>query len=119
MIGSITPGNSYGYTGTGQSLPRGGNDFARTTVSVPEKGNETPADRTEQSPQGRAELSAEAVPLRRVEARQAAEDVRLEPFRADEMPLQTAKALSVFAAVSASADDSTQSGTLAGIDLIV
>ncbi len=119
MIGSITPGNSYGYAGTGQGLSRDRNEFGRTTVSVPEKGTETPADRTEQSSPGMAELSAEAVPLRRVEARQAAEDVRLESFRADEIPLQTARALSVFAAVSASGDDSTQSGTLAGIDLIV
>ena len=119
MIGGITPGNSYGYTGTGQGLSRDRNEFARTTVSVPEKGTETLADRTEQSPSARPELSPEAVPLRRVEARQAAEDVRLEPFRADEMPLQTAKALSVFAAVSTAGDESIQSGTLAGIDLIV
>ncbi len=118
MIGSITPGNSYGIPGSSQGVSRDRNDFARSTVSIPEKGTETPAERPEQATAG-AEASPEAVPLRRVEARQAAEDVRLETFRADEMPLQTSKALSVFADVAAAGDDAGQSDPLAGIDLVV
>jgi len=119
MIGGITPGNSYSYPGSSQGLPRPVNDSARPSVALPAKDTETVPDRTAQAPAADPGQGSGRQPERRVEARQAAEDVRLETFRADEMPLQTSRALSVFAAVAASGDDSARSGNLAGIDLLV
>jgi len=119
MVGGITPGNSYGYPGSTQGLPRPVSDSTRPSVAIPARDTETVPDRTAQAPAADPGRSADSQPERRVEARQAAEDVRLETFRADEMPLQTSKALSVFAAVAATGDDSAQSGSLAGIDLLV
>lgn len=54
---------------------------------------------------------------RRVEARQAAEDTRLERFRADEMPRASAQALEVFASVAGQREGSDVE--LAGIDIRV
>lgn len=56
---------------------------------------------------------------RRVEARRAAEDARLERFRADDLPLPAARALSAFASVAAVGDDSETASGLAGIDITV
>lgn len=54
---------------------------------------------------------------RRVEARQAAEDSRLERFRADDLPFASARALDVFAAVAGQREGSDVE--LAGIDIRV
>ncbi len=54
---------------------------------------------------------------RRVEARQAAEDTRLERFRADDLPFANARALDVFAAVAGQREGSDVE--LAGIDIRV
>ncbi|WP_227538087.1 hypothetical protein [Marinobacter vulgaris] len=54
---------------------------------------------------------------RRIEARQAAEDLRLERFRADEVSLNASRALSTFADVAARGDASDNG--LYGIDILV
>lgn len=54
---------------------------------------------------------------RRVQARQAAEDARLERFRADEVPLRNAQALDVFTGIASQRDDGDVE--LAGIDIRV
>ncbi|WP_228128384.1 UDP pyrophosphate phosphatase [Marinobacter daepoensis] len=56
---------------------------------------------------------------RRVDARRAAEDARLERFRADELPLPTARALSAFAGVAAAGQEYEGSAVLTGIDILV
>mgnify|MGYP001483709148 CR=1 FL=1 len=50
---------------------------------------------------------------------QRAEDARLERFRADDLPLPAARALSAFASVAAVGDDSETASGLAGIDITV
>ena len=54
---------------------------------------------------------------RRVEARQAAEDSRLERFRADDLPFASARALETFASVAAQREGADTE--LAGIDIRV
>ncbi|MCH8497075.1 MAG: UDP pyrophosphate phosphatase [Marinobacter sp.] len=54
---------------------------------------------------------------RRVEARRAAEDARLEQFRADELPLQNSRALQAFTAVAGQRND--DDAELAGISIRV
>lgn len=54
---------------------------------------------------------------RRVQARQAAEDARLERFRADEVPLRNARALDVFTGIASQSDGGDVE--LAGIDIRV
>lgn len=56
---------------------------------------------------------------RRVDARRAAEDARLERFRADELPLPTARALSAFAGVAAAGQEYEGGAVLTGIDILV
>ena len=51
--------------------------------------------------------------------RRAAEDARLERFRADELPLPAARALSAFAGVAAAGQEFESGSVLSGIDILV
>jgi DNA-binding IclR family transcriptional regulator len=53
-----------------------------------------------------------------VEARRAAEDTRLERFRADDVPFNTSRALATFATVAAPVSDAPDS-LITGIDIRV
>ncbi|WP_166251495.1 UDP pyrophosphate phosphatase [Marinobacter salicampi] len=72
--------------------------------------------RDERSPRQPDAIDSAAIE-RRVEARQAAEDARLERFRADELPFASARALDVFAAVAGQRDGGDVE--MAGIDIRV
>ena len=120
MIGGITSGNNYGLQTGNNSPVRERSDAVRAPASAPEKSADTvrrdlatglQVSATEQSTSESLE--------RRVEARRAAEDVRLERFRADEVPLPTARALSTFAVVAAAGQESSGEASLAGIDILV
>lgn len=120
MIGGINPGNSYGYQTGNNSPVRERSDGARLPASSPEKS----ADSTRRDlADGRSLTTIERIPdtslERRVEARRAAEDARLERFRADDLPLPTARALSTFATIAAAGQESGGDAPLAGIDILV
>ncbi|HCW91868.1 MAG TPA: UDP pyrophosphate phosphatase, partial [Marinobacter sp.] len=66
---------------------------------------------------GRERVSSPEDLQRRVDARRAAEDVRLERFRADQLPLSTSRALDAFTDIASRNDDGT--GELAGIDILI
>ncbi|TBW57880.1 UDP pyrophosphate phosphatase [Marinobacter halodurans] len=70
---------------------------------------------SEQSPR-RDTVDAEQLE-RRVQARQASEDVKLEQFRAGDIPARNARALDVFNGVASQRDDGDVE--LAGIDIHV
>lgn len=120
MIGGINSGNSYGYQTGNNSPVRERSDAVRAPASAPEK---TPESSRRDLADGRSSNAVERLPAealdRRVEARRAAEDVRLERFRADEVPLPTAQALSTFAVVAAAGQDAGGDAPLAGIDILV
>lgn len=118
MIGGINPNNVNAYQSGNNSPVRERSDVARAPASTPQQGAEAVrrdlADvRPAVSPE-RVATSAESLE-RRVEARRAAEDVRLERFRADELPLGTSRALSTFTDI-ASRGDNPETG-LSGIDI--
>lgn len=121
MIGGINPSGNYGYqTGTNNPARDRGD-----TVSAPASSPEKPADAVRRDlSAGLQESASQRVgggeqPERRIEARRAAEDARLERFRADDVPLPTAKALSTFATVASAGQESSGEGVLAGIDILV
>ncbi|SDX23295.1 hypothetical protein [Marinobacter mobilis] len=121
MINGI--GSNGGYPlQNGSGVVRERSDGARNPAASPEK---TPSD-VEQtlarapSDNGtedfrRPESLSDRELQRRVEARQAAADVRLERFSGDELPLSTARALSTFSAVAS--QGSGHDTELAGIDI--
>lgn len=125
MIGGISSNNGY----TNNSLPpaRERADGARTPAARPE----TNPDQRQTIGQATAQTgNAASVPSttdqndqlvsRRVEARNAADNVRLEFFRADDIPLANARALQTFAAVAAQDDIPRGNDVeLAGIDIRV
>lgn len=120
MIGGITSGNNYGYQTGNNSPVRERSDGARAPAAAPEK---LPASARRDLAEARSFTAIERLPEasleRRVEARRAAEDVRLERFRADEVPLPTARALSTFALVAAAGQEPGDDVPLAGIDILV
>lgn len=119
MIGGINPGSSLSYQSGTNSPVRERSDAARSPASAPEKTAESARRDLADSPlQPASERSVSESTERRVEARRAAEDVRLERFRADEVPLPAARALSTFASVAAAGQESG-SAALAGIDILV
>jgi hypothetical protein len=78
-----------------------------------------PAQSRDGAPQGQnASESQEFLP-RRVEARRAAEDARLEIFRADDVSPSAARALSTFAGVAAAGQEYENGSVLTGIDIMV
>lgn len=123
MIGGINPANSS-YIPAGNNSPaRDRSDVARAPASSPQAPQSEAVRRDLGAPQQpRDEAAAprpEAADGRRIEARRAAEDVRLERFRADELPLPTTRALSTFAGVAAAGQEFENGSVLTGIDIIV
>lgn len=121
MIGGINPGNNFALQ-TGNNGPlRERSDAARAPASTPEK---TADSARRDLADSRQVVVSERNPTesleRRVEARRAAEDVRLERFRADEVSFPAARALSTFASVAAAGQEAAgNEGSLAGIDILV
>ncbi|MBU2875823.1 UDP pyrophosphate phosphatase [Marinobacter salexigens] len=119
MIGGINSGNTLSYQSGTNSPVRERGDVARSPASAPEKtADAARRDLADGPSQPASERNVSDSPERRVEARRAAEDVRLERFRADEVPLPAARALSTFASVAAAGQNSDGS-TLAGIDILI
>lgn len=123
MIGGI---NSNGfYPSQSGALPtRERTDVARNPATGPEKtadGADVEVRRDLSGPRtpladDRSPGSSESLE-RRVEARKAAEDARLERFSADDVPFATSRALAIFADVAGQRDG--EDAELAGIDIRV
>lgn len=120
MIGGVNPNSSLAFQAGNNAPARERSDVARAPASTAE----------DSSSQVRRDLtngtspSTEARPVtppdaleRRIEARRAAEDTRLERFRADDIPLNTSRALATFANVAAPSE--APEGVLTGIDIRV
>ena len=120
MIGGINPGNTFASQAGSNSPVRERSDVARAPASAPEKTGDSARRALADSRQG---VASERTPTesleRRVEARRASEDIRLERFRAGEVSLPAARALSTFASVAAAGQDAGTGGSLAGIDILV
>lgn len=120
MIGGINPNGNPAFQSSNNSPVRERSDVARAPATAPETSRDVIGRRLS-DPSSRAAENRPAAPTesleRRIEARQAAEDARLERFRADEIPFNTSRALSTFADVAGRGDGS-DSG-LAGIDILV
>lgn len=134
MIGGI---NSNGfYPSQSGALPaRERTDVARNPATGPEKTADAAdvearrdllSEPGTSSADGRGPGSSNSGPSnpgssegleRRVEARKAAEDARLERFRADDVPFATSRALATFADVAGQRDG--EDTELAGIDIRV
>lgn len=71
------------------------------------------------APQGQSATESPEATTRRVEARRAAEDARLESFRADDVSPSAARALSAFAGVAAAGQEYENGSVLTGIDIMV
>ncbi|MBY6220747.1 UDP pyrophosphate phosphatase [Marinobacter nauticus] len=122
MIGGINPSNPSLYQAGNNSPARERTDVSRTPAADPQalatgdvrnQLNTAPGNPAQPGGTG-PELDS-----RRVEARRAAEDARLERFRADELPLPAARALSAFAGVAAAGQEFESGSVLSGIDILV
>lgn len=120
MIGGVNPNSGLPFQSGNNSPVRERSDVARAPATSPDNNSDAVrrdlSDPRSRNAEERPVPSAESLE-RRIEARQAAEDVRLERFRADEVPLNTSRALSTFADVAARGD--TSDNVLAGIDILV
>lgn len=120
MIGGINPNSGLAFQSGNNSPVRERSDVARAPATTPDNNRDAVrrdlSDTRSPAAEARPVPSAESLE-RRIEARQAAEDVRLERFRADEIPLSTSRALSTFADVAARGD--TSDSGLSGIDILV
>ena len=119
MIGGINPGNNLNFQTGNNSLVRERSDAARAPASTPEKTPDARRDLADGNQGVVSDRNATESLERRVEARRAAEDARLERFRADEVSLPAARALSTFASVAAAGQETSGNGSLAGIDILV
>ncbi|WP_417565874.1 UDP pyrophosphate phosphatase [Marinobacter sp.] len=120
MIGGINPGNNFASQTGNNSQVRERSDVARAPASNPEKTGEAIRRDLADGSQGLVSDRTSSESLeRRVEARRASEDVRLERFRADQVSLPAARALSTFASVAAAGQNAGGDGSLAGIDILV
>lgn len=118
MIGGINPGNTVGFQTGNNSPVRERIDAARAPATAPEKASESARRDLADRPQGSAPERTVTESLeRRVEARRASEDARLERFRADDVSPSAARALSTFASVAAAGQDA--GGEVAGIDILI
>lgn len=120
MIGGINSGNNFGFQ-TGNNSPiRERSDAARAPASTPEKTPDAARRDLGDAREGSVvERNTTESLERRVEARRASEDARLERFRADDVSLPAARAISTFATVAAAGQESGNDGALAGIDILV
>ncbi len=120
MIGGIGQNGGLTYQSGNGGLARERTDIARApSTGVDDRSSEvrqglreTPNAVTDVRP-----VRDNAATERRIEARRAAEDVRLEQFRADDVPLSVSRALSTFAEVAARGD--APDSILTGIDIQV
>jgi len=124
MIGGINPANSS-LIQTGNNNPaRERTDVARSPAASPQAPGAESVRRDLNAPQQSRDTApgnqtASEVTDRRVEARRAAEDARLERFRADELPLPASRALSTFAGVAAAGQEFEGGSVISGIDILV
>ncbi|MDC0662647.1 UDP pyrophosphate phosphatase [Marinobacter sp. SS21] len=115
MISSLNSNASLPLQ-SGNASARDRADVARNPAASPERsGAEVRQDLA--APRAAPQAETGELAQRRVDARRAAEDVRLEPFRADELPLVASQALSTFAAVAAQQGE--RETELAGISIRV
>ncbi|GGC80876.1 UDP pyrophosphate phosphatase [Marinobacter halophilus] len=125
MIGGINPANSS-LIQTGNNSPaRERADVARSPAASPQAPAADAVRQGLNAPRQDRDTASGNLPgsydvaERRVEARRAAEDVRLERFRADEMPLPASRALSTFAGVAAAGQEFEGGAVISGIDILV
>ncbi|BEH13711.1 MULTISPECIES: hypothetical protein [Marinobacter] len=124
MIGGINPANSS-LIQTGNNNPaRERTDVARSPAASPQAPGAESVRRDLNAPQQSRDTApgnqtASEATDRRVEARRAAEDARLERFRADELPLPASRALSTFAGVAAAGQEFEGGSVISGIDILV
>ncbi|WP_303291327.1 UDP pyrophosphate phosphatase [Marinobacter sp. SS5-14b] len=123
MIGGINPANSSFIPAGNNSPARDRSDVARAPASSPQAPGPEAVRRdlgAPQQPRDDAPVpQPDAAEGRRIEARRAAEDARLERFRADELPLPASRALSAFAGVAAAGQEFENGSVITGIDIIV
>lgn len=121
MIGGINPNSSLAYQAGNNAPARERSDVARAPASTAENNaGQVRRDLTNGgSPTAEARPPTPSdAPERRIEARRAAEDTRLERFRADDLPFNTSRALATFANVAAPAFEAPDS-LITGIDIRV
>lgn len=124
MIGGINSANAS-LIQTGNNTPaRERSDVARAPAASPQARDQAVrqdlgAPRQQQDSNTPNQPVTPEDSTRRVEARRAAEDAQLERFRADEVNLPTARALSTFAGVAAAGQEYEGNGPVAGIDILV
>ena len=124
MIGGINPANSPRIQ-TGNNNPaRERTDVARSPAASPQAPGAESVRRDLNAPQQSRDTApgnqtASEATDRRVEAHRAAEDARLERFRADELPLPASRALSTFAGVAAAGQEFEGGSVISGIDILV
>lgn len=125
MIGGINS-NGFHPSQSGALPARERTDVARNPATGPEKTADAEVRRDLSEPRtsladgrspGPSNPGSSEGLERRVEARKAAEDARLERFRADDVPLATSRALATFADVAGRRDG--EDAELAGIDIRV
>lgn len=116
MIGGINSGSNLPYQ-SGNGAVRDRSDVARTPAASPDKQSAQVRSDLDKPVGGLERVSSPEDLQRRVEARRAAEDVRLEQFRSDQVPLSTSRALDAFTDIASRNDDGT--GELAGIDILI
>lgn len=120
MIGGVNPNSNLAFQSGNNALARERSDVARAPASKAEDNSVSVrrdlADVSPATAESRPNPSSDSQE-RRVEARRAAEDTRLERFRADDVPLNTSRALATFANVAAPAE--APEGVLTGIDIRV
>lgn len=128
MIGGINSAANYSQIQSGNHAPtRERSDAARAPAAAPvavavdsARGElNAPAQNRDNAPQNQATAESPEATNRRVEARRAAEDVRLESFRADDVSPSAARALSAFAGVAAAGQEYESGSVLSGIDIMV
>lgn len=123
MIGGLNPNNPY----IGTNVARERNDGARAPAARPEvltddrqQARVVPAGNGTTDNPGASPAEDTEGYLRRVQARAAAEDTRLEPFRSDDIPMANLRALQTFAAVASQREGMDgYDAELAGIDIRV
>ncbi|WP_152206189.1 UDP pyrophosphate phosphatase [Marinobacter changyiensis] len=121
MVTGVNPNSVYPSRSDSSAL-RERSDIARNSAVSGLNG--TPQGIREDLAAPRAEVGGRQTSLidtaaieRRIEARQASEDLRLERFRADDVPLANARALAAFTGVASFRENVDVE--LAGIDIVV
>lgn len=128
MLGGINSAANYSQFQSGNNAPtRERSDAARASAAAPtavavdsaRRDLNAPAQNRDNAPQNQLSTESSEATNRRVEARRAAEDVRLESFRADDVSPSAARALSTFAGVAAAGQEYENGSVLSGIDIMI